>query len=64
MSDIRLFKVQESKVIELEGQSVSVEKSLQNLIESHLDEFLDVRFLASEHSTGKHHVQCLAEENP
>ena len=40
---------------QLEGQSVSLEKSLQTLIENHLDAFLGIRFLASEYSTGKTH---------
>ena len=33
--------------------AVAVEKSLQSLIERHLDAFLGVRFLASEYSTGR-----------
>jgi predicted transport protein len=39
----------------LAGQSVAVEKSLQTLIENHLEAFLGVRLLASEYSTGKTH---------
>jgi predicted transport protein len=55
MSDIRLFRLQPEAVQELAGTSVAVEKSLQTLIERHLDVLLGVRFLASEHSTGKNH---------
>jgi predicted transport protein len=55
MSDIKLFRTNGNQVTELEGQSVKLEKSLQSLIEKHLDVFLGIRFLASEHSTGKTH---------
>lgn len=56
MSDIKLFRLADGLVEEIEGHSVSVEKSLQTLIEKHLDAFLGVRFLASEYSTGKTHA--------
>ena len=39
MSDIKLFHIVKNQVTELEGKSVSVEKSLQNLSETHLEEF-------------------------
>jgi len=55
MSDIKLFKIQQDGVQELEGRSASVEKSLQSQMEIHLNAFLGVRFLASEYSTGKTH---------
>jgi predicted transport protein len=55
MSDIKLFRTDGDAVIQLEGRSVALEKSLQTLIEKHLDVFLGVRFLASEYSTGKTH---------
>lgn len=55
MSDIKLFRTNGSQVTELEGKSVKLEKSLQSLIEKHLNVFLGIRFLASEHSTGKTH---------
>ena len=55
MSDIKLFQITSSKVTELEGKSVTVEKSLQSLIEKHLESFLGVTFLASEYSTGTKH---------
>ena len=55
MSDIKLFRTKPDGVHELEGHSVAVEKSLQALVERHLDTFLGVRFLASEYSTGPKH---------
>ncbi len=55
MSDIKLFRIQENEVLELDGRSASVEKSLQTQIEAHLETFLGVRFLATEYSTGKTH---------
>ena len=55
MSDIKLFQINGSTVSAIEGQSVAVEKSLQTLIEKHLEVFLGVRFLASEYATGKTH---------
>ena len=55
MSDIKLFSVNNGDVSELAGQSAIIEKSLQTLIERNLDEFLGIRFLASEYSTGPVH---------
>jgi predicted transport protein len=55
MSDIKLFRTDGSMVIELEGHSVALEKSLQTLIESHLVVFLGIRFLDTEYPTGKTH---------
>lgn len=55
MSDIKLFRLAPDGVREVPSTSVAVEKSLQTLIEGHLDSFLGVRFLASEYSTGKTH---------
>jgi len=55
MSDIKLFQISDSGVQELEGHSVSLEKSLQAFIEKQLEPLLGVRFLASEYSTGKAH---------
>ncbi len=54
MGDIKLFKIGDG-VTEVIGKSVALEKSLQTLIEQHLEEFLGVRFLASEYSTGAKH---------
>ena len=55
MADIKLFQITPSHVSELTGQSVALERSLQTLMEKHLDTLLGVRFLASEYSTGKNH---------
>ncbi|HHQ6613784.1 TPA: DUF5655 domain-containing protein [Serratia fonticola] len=55
MSDIQLFRYGTIGVSELPGKSAEIEKELQTLIESHMDAFLGVRFLASEYSTGKTH---------
>jgi predicted transport protein len=55
MSDIKLFRLHGDTVTELDGQSVAVEKSLQTLIERHLDSFLGVRLLGTEYTTGKTH---------
>jgi len=55
MSDIKLFSLKGASPLELTGKSVELEKSLQNLLEAHLDTFLGVRFLATEYSTGRVH---------
>lgn len=55
MSDIKLFRLSNGLVTELGSSSVSIEKSLQTLIENQLETFLGVRFLASEYLTGKTH---------
>lgn len=52
MSDLKLFKLLPDEVTELPVSSMALEKSLQSLIEKHLDTFLGVTFLASEYSTG------------
>ncbi len=56
MSDIKLFRTDGKNVTQLEGHSVSLERSLQSLIEGNLEIFLGIRFLASEYSTGKTHA--------
>jgi len=55
MSDIKLFRYGGGKADELKGASALVEKQIQNLIESQMEVFLGIRFLASEHDTGKTH---------
>ena len=37
MSDIKLFRIKAMPVVQLTGKSVKFEKSLQTLIEKHLD---------------------------
>jgi len=55
VSDIKLFSFAGNKAVELAGKSAAIEKTLQNLIEGHMETFLGVRFLASEYSTGSKH---------
>jgi predicted transport protein len=55
VSDVKLFRIGDKAVSELEGRSAAVEKSIQTLLEKHLEDFLGVRFLASEYVTGKTH---------
>lgn len=52
MSDLKIFKLSSDHVTELAVSSMALEKSLQSLIEKHLDTFLGITFLASEFSTG------------
>lgn len=56
MSDIKLFSVSNGKAIELNATASDLEKPLQTLIEANLESLLGVRFLATEHSTGKTHA--------
>ncbi len=55
MSDIKLFRFSANQTVELSGKSVAIEKTLQKLIESQMEAFLGVRFLATEYSTGAKH---------
>jgi len=55
MSDLKLFRLSGNSVTEIESGPAAVEKSLQALLERHLDTFLGVRLLATEHHTGKTH---------
>lgn len=56
MSDIKLFRLQSGKALELQGDASDLEKPLQTLIEANLDTLLGIRFLATEYSTGKTHA--------
>ncbi len=56
MSDIKLFRLQAGKAVELQGDAPDLEKPLQTLIEANLDTLLGIRFLATEYSTGKTHA--------
>lgn len=55
MSDIKLFRIRGDRAQEIDSQSVTLEKSLQNLIEKHLETLFGVRFLATSHSTSAKH---------
>lgn len=56
MSDIKLFKLNNGKADELQGNASDLEKPLQILIENNLESLLGIRFLATEYSTGKTHA--------
>lgn len=55
MGDMKLFRLVGNGVEELSGYTVTVEKSLQTLMERNLEALLGIRFLASEYFTGKKH---------
>jgi predicted transport protein len=55
MSDLKLFRRQQTGLVELAGQAAQIEKSLQTLCEANLEALLGVRFLATEYSTGPVH---------
>jgi len=44
LADIKLFQIQSNAVRELRAESVDIEKSLQSLMEQHLEAFLGFRF--------------------
>lgn len=54
MGDIKLFRIGNGAK-ELQGSSAAIEKSLQTLIETNMEVFFGISFLASEYSTGKNH---------
>lgn len=55
MTNLKVFQIERDQVRQIPSQSVAVEKSLQTLIERHLEAFLGVRFLATEYPTGRTH---------
>jgi len=55
MTDIRLYNIVDSKASEIKKKQVDLERDIQNLIEKNLEEFFGIKFLNSEHSTGKKH---------
>lgn len=55
MSDIKLFRLSGGTAAELQGNASDLERPLQTLIEANLQPLLNIRFIASEHSTGKTH---------
>ncbi|HLI52256.1 MAG TPA: DUF5655 domain-containing protein [Thermomicrobiaceae bacterium] len=55
MSDLKLFRIDRGTAVELHGAALGLEKPLQNLIERNMEALFGVRFVASEHSTGKKH---------
>ena len=55
MSDIKLFKLNESALDELESNTFAFERELQKLIEDNMETVLGIKFLQSEYTTGKKH---------
>lgn len=55
MSDIKLFRLNGGSASEVRGRASDLEKPLQTLIESNLAALLGIRFIASEHPTGRTH---------
>ncbi|KAF3978605.1 MAG: hypothetical protein HFP77_01070 [Methylococcales symbiont of Iophon sp. n. MRB-2018] len=65
-----IFEISENKLLPVEQKNFSLEKELQSLIESNLEEVFNCRFVATEFSTGAQHagrIDSLAlseEDNP
>jgi len=56
MGEINLYRVDErGKAAEIQPDPVPLEQDIQTLIENNLEEFLGVRFVESEYSTGEKH---------
>lgn len=53
MGTIKLFKIEQTRVEELESQPYKLEKELQQLVERNLELFLKIKFLDSEYKTTK-----------
>jgi RecB family endonuclease NucS len=56
VSDLKLFRIENGIAIELPGAALAMEKPLRVLIENNMEVLFGVRFIASEHSTGKKHA--------
>jgi predicted transport protein len=64
MSDLKLFRFSSNTVSELSGSTLSLERSLQSLVERNLETFLGIRFLSSEHRTTSGRIDTLGiDEN-
>jgi len=55
MSDIKLFRLSPTGVSEVVGEEVTIEKSLQTLIERHAEVLLGITVLKTEYATGEAH---------
>ena len=55
MGDLKLFRIDKGAATELQGMALALERPLQVLIERNMETLFGVRFVASEHSTGKKH---------
>ncbi|MBD5608147.1 MAG: DUF91 domain-containing protein [Desulfovibrio sp.] len=53
MSDLRIFKIDDTGIEELPTRLAAVEKDLQTLLERNMEACLGVKFLASEYHTGR-----------
>ena len=49
----KTFSIDEGNTHELRGESLAVEKSLQQVIENNAEKLLGINFLATEYTTGK-----------
>ncbi|MER5490768.1 DUF5655 domain-containing protein [Streptomyces sp. NPDC002490] len=54
MGDLKAFRVDGGRVVEMAGSSVALERELQSLVEANMTTMLGIRFLASEYETGRH----------
>ncbi|GAA3796932.1 DUF5655 domain-containing protein [Streptomyces phyllanthi] len=55
MADLKVFRVAGGRATEVRGERMPLERHLQSLIETNMEEMLGVRFLASEFPTGDAH---------
>lgn len=55
MGEIKLFRYAGDESRELEPRPAQLERSLQRLMEKHMESFLGIRFLAHEYRTGRQH---------
>lgn len=55
MSKTKLYRISGQKTQEIPSSAAGLEKSLQTVIEKNLESLLGIRFLSSEHKTGKTH---------
>ena len=55
MSDLKLFRITDGAATELEGSHALLERHLQKVVEDNMETLLEVRFLATEYSTGSRH---------
>jgi hypothetical protein len=55
MGDLKLFQIGGGVAVELKGAALALERPLQVLMERNMEILFGVRFVASEHSTGKKH---------
>ncbi|MGV9314553.1 DUF5655 domain-containing protein [Streptomyces sp. NPDC003691] len=54
MGDLKAFRVDGGRAVEMAGSSVALERELQSLVEGNMEAMLGIRFLVSEYETGRH----------